>query len=243
MKAPKGTQTRQQPKPPSSRIDAALTLLVKAWHYAASTGQDPWDFAIEIDTLGALGVDHSDLRWMVSRGLIDHAAETAPRGLDTRRFLRTGRFTFTRQTCFILTAQGSREFLVENNGSPAASRPNASVPNQMASAADPGIRPSWDKNARELRLRGVLVKQFQVPARNQELVLDAFEEEGWPSHLDDPLPPSDELLATRRLHNTITRLNQCQTNPLIRFGADGRGLGVRWALHDRVATTSKPVRR
>ena len=38
-----------------------------------------------------------------------------------------------------------------------------------------------------------VVKQFRVPAGNQELILAAFEEMGWPPHIDDPLPPVHDL--------------------------------------------------
>jgi hypothetical protein len=37
--------------------------------------------------------------------------------------------------------------------------------------------PNWDGRERVLRLGDWVVKKFQVPARNQELVLAAFQEE------------------------------------------------------------------
>jgi hypothetical protein len=72
------------------------------------------------------------------------------------------------------------------------------------------------------------VKRFRLPARNQELVLAAFEEEGWPPHIDDPLPSRLDHDAKQRLHDTIRRLNQHQINRLIHFRGDGRGCGVLW---------------
>jgi hypothetical protein len=50
-------------------------------------------------------------------------------------------------------------------------------------------RPRWDKHLRELWLGPHLIKWFRVPAPDQERILDAFEEEGWPASIDDPLPP------------------------------------------------------
>jgi hypothetical protein len=76
----------------------------------------------------------------------------------------------------------------------------------------------------------VVVKQYKVPAANQERVLAAFEEEGWPVHVDDPLPPSGELDPKRRLHDTINSLNRNQKSGLIRFLGDGSGEGIRWEL-------------
>ena len=93
-----------------------------------------------------------------------------------------------------------------------------------------GTLPCWDAKLRELRVGGVLVKQFRVPAANQELILDAFQEEGGPSHLDDPLPPQTGMDPKRRLHETIDRLNRSQKHRLIRFHGDGTGRGVRWEL-------------
>ena len=53
-----------------------------------------------------------------------------------------------------------------------------------------GSLPSWDAQRRVLQLGNELVKLFRVPAPNQEAVLSAFEEEGWPFRVDDPLPLS-----------------------------------------------------
>ena len=72
------------------------------------------------------------------------------------------------------------------------------------------------------------MKRFRVPALNQELILAAFEEEGWLAHLDDPLPRPRNCNAKERLHAAIKRLNRHQVKPLIRFRADGSGSGIIW---------------
>ena len=71
-------------------------------------------------------------------------------------------------------------------------------------------------------------EQFHRPAANQETVLAAFQEEGWPDHIDDPLRPSGEHVPRHRLGFTVRRLNDCQTERLIRFFADGTGHGICW---------------
>jgi hypothetical protein len=88
--------------------------------------------------------------------------------------------------------------------------------------------PAWDRAARELRLGGVLVKGFAVPADCQELLLSAFEEQGWPDCIDDPLSPKHGVDPKRRLSKTVAKLNKHQANPLVRFRGNGRGTGVRW---------------
>jgi hypothetical protein len=72
------------------------------------------------------------------------------------------------------------------------------------------------------------VKQFKVPAPNQEIILAAFEEENWTARIDDPLVPHPAIDSKRRLHDTINSLNRNQKNPLLRFLGDGNGEGICW---------------
>jgi len=91
-------------------------------------------------------------------------------------------------------------------------------------------KPHYDKDRRELRLGEEVVKQFKQRAPNQEAVLLALQEDGWPPRIDDPQPPKDGLDAKRRLHDTINNLNRHQKTARIHFYADGRGEGVLWEL-------------
>ena len=59
-------------------------------------------------------------------------------------------------------------------------------------------------------------------------MLAAFEEEGWPPRIDDPLPPVKGVDPKQRLRDTIRTLNAKQENPLIRFRAAGTGEHVIW---------------
>lgn len=88
--------------------------------------------------------------------------------------------------------------------------------------------PSWDADRHELMIGNTIVKRFRWPAANQESVLSAFEEEGWPSKIDDPLSPNSDSDPKRRLADTIKCLNRNQTTRLIRFRGDGTGEGVLW---------------
>jgi hypothetical protein len=91
-------------------------------------------------------------------------------------------------------------------------------------------RPHWDALRRELTVGGQIVKRFRVPAPNQEAVLSAFEEEGWPAAILDPLPPQDEQDGKQRLHDTIKSLNRSRLARVIRFSGDGTGEGAFWEL-------------
>jgi hypothetical protein len=95
--------------------------------------------------------------------------------------------------------------------------------------------PNWDRRRRELRLGATLVKRFRRPAGNQELILSAFEEQVWPERIDDPLPRSLRVDPRHRLHETIKSLNHRVKAPLLHFGGDGTGQGVRWSLRSNSA--------
>lgn len=95
----------------------------------------------------------------------------------------------------------------------------------------PDVTPVWDRTKRELRVGNRVVKQFKWPAENQERVLDAFQDNGWPVRIDDPLLPHPEICPKRRLHDTLKCLNRKQANELIKFRGDGTGLGVLLELN------------
>jgi hypothetical protein len=88
--------------------------------------------------------------------------------------------------------------------------------------------PHWDRANRVLTLDGRTVKRFRRRATNQEVVLSAFQEEGWPRRIDDPLSPQAEMDPKYRVRFTIQRLNEGRRNRLIRFFADGTGQAICW---------------
>jgi hypothetical protein len=99
-----------------------------------------------------------------------------------------------------------------------------------AAAANAAVIPHWDPGSRILRVGKHIVKQYRVPSPNQETVLAAFQEEGWPHRVDDPLPPVVDASSRDRLRDTIRSLNSSQKHRLIRFHGDGTGEGVFWEL-------------
>jgi hypothetical protein len=209
----------------AARLIAALSWLKQGYDYANDLGLDGWSFAVEIHVLRAEGLTDNDLRWLVCKGLVEHAGEVTALGDDARSFRETGRLRFCRKSCFVLTEAGTAFDLAvrEQDGSTAPAPPVA-----LAVAAGADARPQWDADRQELRLGGLVVKQYKVPAPNQEMILAAFEEEGWPHRIDDPIPPVYDSEPKRRLHDTINSLNRSQKQPLLRFLGDGSGQGVRW---------------
>jgi hypothetical protein len=95
------------------------------------------------------------------------------------------------------------------------------VPDNQIPRPPNGQRPSWSDGV--LSLGPIILKKYKNPARNQRLILSAFQEEKWCERIDDPLPAGC-------LRHTITDLNQTLANTPLRFEGDGTGLGVRWRL-------------
>lgn len=199
----------------SASVSAALGQLLRARNYAVQPGLDVWDFAVEIAALHQADIDNSDLRILAYLGYVEHALERTPPGQAHRVFRRTGKLTLTARTCFVLTEKG----LAHLQSAPCLPAPSPS--------AEPHSPPHWDADLRELRLDGLLVKQFKVSAPNQELILSAFEEENWPAQMDDPLPPLQGQCPKRRLSDAIWCLNRNQKSRLIRFAGSGNGRGLR----------------
>jgi hypothetical protein len=208
---------------------SGLTILLAAVEAAKELHHDVWDFAVEIHNLCSAGLTSNNLRWLLCMGYADHAIETTRPKAARRTFQAAGNLMLCERSCFVLTPAGvalarGEGFTPRKRGTPA----QASPPSEPR-AAQPKI-PRWDAECRELRWGAKLVKRFRVPALNQELVLAAFEEEGWPPHLDDPLPKDANYDAKQRLQDTIKRLNRHQVNRLLHFRGDGSGTGILWEL-------------
>ncbi len=212
------------------KILSAIEVLLEASGYACGTTGDIWEFAVEIQQLRKLGLASNDLRYLVRKGLVDHAREMTIVGQDGRKFQQTGDLTFTKRTCFVLTSSGvaaAREALATSLGSNGPPPVASTAPDAPAPTTDVVI-PKWDPERRELRVDGRVVKRFKWHAENQERVLAAFDEEGWPFRIDDPLPPHEEQDSKRRLSDTIKCLNRKQADELVHFRGDGSGEGVVW---------------
>jgi len=77
----------------------------------------------------------------------------------------------------------------------------------------------------------LVIKRFRQKRRDQETILAAFEEQGWPPRIDDPLPGREGLDRRRHLRDTTDNLNRHQQHRLIKFMGDGTGQGVPWDWH------------
>lgn len=207
---------------PNQEIVKVFQKLSRAWQYSLDCERSRWDFAVELLNLDNDGVSHETLRWMIGKGLIEHGIETLDHQGIGRTFESPGGFTFSGRSCFVVTENGldwqSENGLATNSNDAGTAHETPVLP----------VIPRWDDQRHELWLGTILVKRFKWKAVNQESVLAAFEEEGWPSRIDDPLSPVADCDPKRRLSDTIKCLNRKQTRPLIRFSGDGSGEGILW---------------
>jgi hypothetical protein len=211
----------------------ALALLLEAYHFAQEVNRNVWEFAVEASLLRAFGLTVNDFRWLVCKGYVEHAREVTRLGEMGRQFRANGELVFSKRTCFVLTEAGV-EFLCREDPAMQLASLAAPEPTPKIMASSEHVngaalhKPTWDCDRRELRFVGSLVKQFKLPSPNQEHILMAFEEDGWPPRIDDPLPPHPEAEPKQRLRETIRSLNRNQKERLVRFKGDGTGEGVLW---------------
>ncbi|MGE4002324.1 MAG: hypothetical protein AB7I48_19115, partial [Planctomycetaceae bacterium] len=198
--------------PLSRSAEPGLALLYQAREYARLFHQDPWEFAVEIQELKAVGLTVNDLRWLMIAELLEHACDASSAEGRPRKFTGIGRQRFSRRSCFVLTPSGLSF----------ASRLLAGEPYSFPSTAtrsleSPRVRPVWDSIRHELLLDGRIVKRFKQHSPNQEAVLTAFQEEGWPGGVLDPLTPIPKQDPKQRLRDTIKNLNRHQIDGEIHF--------------------------
>lgn len=96
--------------------------------------------------------------------------------------------------------------------------------------------PEWDEGLREFRFRGHS-KTYRDDAEWQTTILQCFQEIGWASRIDDPLPgiamksqERKESARIDRLRNTVKNLNKSVKGWGIRFGLDGTKTGIFWEV-------------
>jgi len=224
----------------------AFHLLLSAFNYASDAQLDRWQMAVELAELQRRGVALSDVRWLLAKGFADHRREITVPGDRERSFRPLETTDFPPTTAVTLTECGARAFaaMLPAERLRGARKPIDQKDNSIVLASPDGesvsaisTRPVWDQQRRELRHDNQIVKRYRVPAPNQELILQAFQEEGWPHCIDDPLPPNKACDVKGRLLATIKSLNRNQIAALILFHGNGRGFQVYWE------PVSKPERR
>lgn len=220
----------------STQQRKALEVLLEAHDAATAVGRERRQFAVQLTALGKEGVSDTALRWLVIRGYAEHLRESTRQRGRKRTMQLASNLRFTERSCFMLTNVGAG---VARQSVPQGQERN--VGSVRSARAITEIRPGYvvcEDGTRELRVGDRLVKRFRGRITNQELILVALQEQGWPRRTDDALPPRGTRSPKLRLRDTIGKLNRRQVDRLIRFHGDGTGQGVNWELLD---VSSRPA--
>jgi hypothetical protein len=223
-------------------LKGGLALLWRGFEYARDLDSDIWEFAVKGDALCKAGLSEIDLRWLISRGYVKFSPNSDPARCQ-EQFPHNNRPWEGKNARFILTMPGaalarcvlSRTLVpfqctpLENGKTGQNVDPFLDTGQASVTAAQ---KPTWDCELKELRIGQRVIKEFRWAAINQETILMAFEEEGWPARIDDPLPQKLNQDPKIRLHDTIKCLNRNHKERLVRFNGDGKGEGIRWILLD-----------
>jgi hypothetical protein len=203
----------------STVVQKVLQVLLEGYDYARDLGVSPWEFAVEVPALLTGGCTTNTLRWLSRRGYVEYA--DLPASSPRRKGLnRTATYRqHPAGPCFVLTDLGV-------DAARAAGTPRKPLA-QPEGAVGPEL-PVWDGSAGELRYLGQLVKRFRKATSNQRAVLEAFQGEGWPEQLADPLPNDPAVSRKCRLQDTIKNLNRDHHRQLLRFYTPEGGGGIAW---------------
>jgi hypothetical protein len=217
----------------------AMAALLQAAVYALDVQRDIWDFSLGLRELKEYGLNASDIRWLLCKGYIEQAEEIENGRSKVRSFQKLNTLSISQRACFTLTDAGVHAALEWNCDSPMREKRWSRVDQKTYLEIPPNNRsdlevviPRWDADNRMVTYNGIVVKQFKLPSPNQVAILAAFEEEGWPTRIDDPLPPRSDVDPKQRLHDTLRSINRNQRHRLLFFRGDGTGNGIIWSARD-----------
>jgi hypothetical protein len=192
---------------------AVLALLLGFRNCGALRGRGLKECAVSWPVIQeAAGADAALLKALLRAGLVEAVGGAAAGEPDS-------------QSRLVLTEAGFC-LAVEVGTAPAGPRLAAQT---CRRTPQPGEKPRWDRAARELWFAGEVVLRFPRGARNQERVLEAFEEQGWPARIDDPLPPEGGVDPVERLRDTVRHLAARLGGAPLRLRQDAEGKAVFWS--------------
>lgn len=217
----------------AQRLSAGLALLLDAHEFSQDVQSPNGEFHTGYDELLAVGLCRIDLHWLVAKGHLAAANGKPHKPAKARRessgkAAKTGRFT--PRSTFVLTNQGKKfaEDVIAQRCAVCGAERNGKADVEHTTST----RPVWDVKRRTLHWGSKLVKHYRVHANNQVAILTAFEEQGWPPCIRNPLTATREATAQRRLHDAITRLNGRQIHRCLVFGGNGTAEGITWRALD-----------
>lgn len=215
-------------RPLSEGKITALKLLKQALDDAEDAGQNIWQFAIRKANLLRSGATVNDLRWLLSRHLIDQAGELTKRGDDQRSFFKITGLHLPDDACFILSHGG--KVYVERNGleAPVLRDKGDDVASLSRIAPCSSPTPEWRHIEGELCFRGEVVRRRgRKAARLEETLLAQFAKANWASSIANPFR-GPRARRRARLIETVRRLNESLLGCTLRFHARNNGEVALW---------------
>jgi hypothetical protein len=201
-------------------------LLVARWQAQELRGPTP-AAAVPYSRFRERRVPDVVLLWMMYQAHVEHLLPSPPGAGGTTALRPAASLQVGKASAFCLTDRGEEfgnDFLAD-----------ALVPEDDGAFAEAWGRlllgtlaPNYDRENRVFAWGRHMLKCFRQPAVNQELILSAAEEQGWPPWFDDPLPRRGGANPKVLLHNTINDLNRRQSVYLVHFRGDGTGRRIGW---------------
>src|SRR5438094_2533225 len=160
------------------QLRPALQTLLRASSYADECRADRWQFAVDLAELTASGATLTDIRWLIHRGFVLHGKETTVPGDAQRSFRPLPATAISADAHLVLSPAGAKELEAGIRGltSKSPGEVSSEAPIERGDSVEAtAAKPEWDVSRRELRYQGQVIKRYRVPAKNQELILTAFQ--------------------------------------------------------------------
>lgn len=179
-----------------------------------------WSSSTSVTQLIAAGMAEKTIEEWVDSGRFRHAVETTG-GLATRRTFDTRLAQPIGPRSHVLLTDKGKDHVRSRLGS------KTKIDHPQGDGG-----PRWSRAEGVLFVGKVIVKKFRHPGENQYLILDAFEEEGWPREIDNPIAAGNGVDERTRLKEAVHSLNRNQLASLVKFGICRSGQRV--SLKSRV---------
>ncbi|HEX7377988.1 MAG TPA: hypothetical protein VF278_12785 [Pirellulales bacterium] len=252
---------------PSACI-SALAYLAERLLFSLSRGDDPWQTALTLADLRALGLTPAGCQLLLTRELVtllplpsgksggESGSRATQRSTTKPRLGPRSPLLLTDAGLALVTKQAQSAPVIEASLSARPpgegvqpTTPTTGIPSPaFAFSPSPSrspLLPSYDADLRELSVAGVVILRLPVQGHNLATVLKALELGGWRARIDKPLNGRPDSSDPAHLANAVYSLNLRQK--LIEFHADGGAVRWQWRSstenakpHSRGRTTSTP---